>query len=502
MIINHNISGLKAMRNLNINEKMNVKSIEKLSSGMRINQAADDAAGSSISEKMRAQVRGLQQAQRNIQDGISLIQTAEGGLGEIINPNLQRLRELSVQAANGTLSPQDLKAIQAEVEQIKQGINEIATNTQFNDIKPLIQEVKKVSNPSAPTNGQLVDIVLLVDYSGSMTQHLFDPYFDGSSRLDAVIGGASDFVDELKNASMDAKIGIVNITTRNPSYTPLSSDADVIKQNLEVLSRTTEHSTRPYENLEKAASTLEGDIGEGLEYREGSKKVFILFTDVGSETNVGTELAAKKALEGANISLGYDEDDIQAYVFGFDEETIEAFSDIVNSTGGKLYTTGISTPDGIKTKLKTDLITDISNNLGIQDLRTDEGTVILQVGANSGETFKVDLTDARTTSLGIDDMKIDSWEEAEEAIAKIDKAIEYASSERSRFGAYHNVLEHINNNAMNYEENLAAAESRIRNVDMAKEVMNQAKSSILSQAAQAMLAQANKVSESVLRLLR
>lgn len=137
MRIAHNISALNTLNKLNKNNKSIGTSLEKLSSGLFINKAADDAAGLAISEKMRAQIRGLAQAGRNIQDGISLIQTAEGALGIIQDPNLLRLRELAVQASNGTLTDSDRSHIQKEVQQIKQGINEIANNTNFNGINLL-----------------------------------------------------------------------------------------------------------------------------------------------------------------------------------------------------------------------------------------------------------------------------------------------------------------------------------------------------------------------------
>jgi len=140
MIIAHNLSALNSLNRLNQNNKATSSTLEKLSSGYRINKAADDAAGLAISEKMRAQIRGLEKAQQNIQDGISLIQTAEGGLASIHNPNLVRLRELAIQAANDTLTDADRKLIQKEVEQIKQGIDEIANNTEFNGIKLLNSE--------------------------------------------------------------------------------------------------------------------------------------------------------------------------------------------------------------------------------------------------------------------------------------------------------------------------------------------------------------------------
>lgn len=148
MIINHNISALNTLNKLHKNNKNTANAVGKLASGLRINKASDDSAGLAISEKMRAQIRGLQQAQRNTQDSISLIQTAEGGLGAIQEPNLLRLRELAVQSANDTLTDKDRQQIQKEVNQLKKGINEIANNTEFNGINLLNKEqINPVSVP-------------------------------------------------------------------------------------------------------------------------------------------------------------------------------------------------------------------------------------------------------------------------------------------------------------------------------------------------------------------
>ncbi len=361
------------------NSKAITGSMQKLSSGQRINQAADDAAGLSISEKMRAQIRGLEQAEQNIQNGISLLQTAEGGLGEIVSPNLQRLRELAVQASNDTLTTEDKQTIQKEIEQIKQGINDIANDTEFNEIKPLIPGRPEEMNGSSSGKKAKVDIVFLVDYSGSMGNAN-----NSSTQLGAVSDGISDFVTELDNNSMDAQVGIVNITTtRDPLYKPLSDNPETIKQNMKRLGSTLVNSgTKPYQYMEEATPT--GEIGEKLGYRSDSKKVFVLFTDVGNENGTGTENTAKEALEGSNISYGFDDDDIQSYVFGFsstmngsyDETDKTAYDDIVNYTGGKLYTTGISNSDQIKDKLKNDLVTDIHSNIGNSDNEFDETKTI------------------------------------------------------------------------------------------------------------------------------
>jgi flagellin len=220
---------------------------------------------------------------------------------------------------------------------------------------------------------------------------------------------------------------------------------------------------------------------------------------------------AASAVEGVNVSPGYDADDIQTFVFGFDGSpfpySTTDYDSIVNNTGGKMYT-GLSGADASKitNTLTNDLIQDIKRNVmtntGSIESKDNEKSFVLQVGANAGNAFEVELTDARTKALGIENVNVETRKNAEDALSKFDDAIEYISSERSKFGAYQNALEHIYNNVSNYETNLVSAESRIRDADIAKEMMNQTKQSILAQASQAMLAKANQQPQGILQLLR
>lgn len=203
MIINYNINATIAYNRANSAEKTKSNAMEKLSSGMRINKAADDCAGSTISQQMRAQIRGLEQANRNIQDGTSLIQTAESGLGEIQNPNLQRIRTLCVKASNGTLTDSDRKIIQEEIEEIKNGINDIANNTEFNKIKLLRPPIPGTS-PVAVTGK--ADIVFVVDNTGSM-----------SGIINNVQNNIESFVGQLQSNNIDVRLGIVTYGDCNPS---------------------------------------------------------------------------------------------------------------------------------------------------------------------------------------------------------------------------------------------------------------------------------------------
>lgn len=489
MFINHNINAMNTYNRLNVAEKSKSSAMEKLSSGMRINRASDDAAGATISEKMKAQIRGLEQAGRNIQDGVSLVQTAEAGLGSIFNPNLQRMREIMLQALNGTLTQQERTHIQNELENVKANIDEIANDTEFNNIKVLSPPIISKEEPPNQLSTKL-DIVFMIDNSGSM-----------KSNIDTVKAGVEDFVNNLEGTA-DAKVAIVNLCAGSPyDVRDFEGDSSKIKNNLNGLSGV--DGTKPYEIIQQAIPG--GNIGNKLSYRQDSKKIFVVFTDTRDEANVPgiTEETAKKAVEGSNISAGFDSDDIQTYFFGMGGGfPDDAFDDIVNFTGGKIYHP-ITTQD-ISDKLKNDLTKDINDSVKPSEpVITEEEMpkIPLQVGANSGEEFQVELFDARTKKLGIDDVKIDPIEEAEKSLDKIDKAMKLVSSQRSKFGAYQNALEHIAKNVDNYGYNISAAQSRISDADMAKEVMEMTKSGIIEQSAQAMLQQAQKMPESVMRLM-
>jgi flagellin len=339
MIINHNIAALNTHRQLGSANNAQMNSMEKLSSGLRINKASDDAAGLSISEKMRGQIRGLEQASSNAQDGISLMQTAEGALNET-HDILQRMRELAVQSANDTNTDTDRKELQKEVNELASEISRIGNDTEFN------------------------------------TKKLLDGDFTATFQIGANEG------QNLSLAVSDMRSDALAVGT---AFTAATTDA--------------------------TTGTLVGQDGS---------------------TVVGTWQAAD------------------------------------------------ADPDG--------------------DALTDDATVAGYFDAN-GLVLAADTTLA-DASKGMKGIDISSQTSADSAITTINDAIQTVSSERSKLGANQNRLEHTINNLGTSAENLTAAESRIRDVDMAKEMMEQTKNSILSQAAQAMLSQANQQPQAVLQLLR
>jgi flagellin len=395
MRINHNIAALNTYRQLSLNTTSGSKSLEKLSSGLRINRAGDDAAGLSISEKMRGQIRGLNQASRNAQDGISLIQTAEGALNET-HAILQRMRELAVQASTDTNTLDDRKEIQKEINQLLEEIDRIADNTEFN--------TKKLINGDLAGTGS-------VSGSGEGTEA-------SAATVTTAIGGVADFVI---NAGVEnAELGNIDIAFTTGATAGAAFGADG------TLTVTLDETKSDYDAASIAA------IITGQDYSE--------------DTNKPADLDMTK---------------------------------FTITGGGTVDATG-----------------------------TVDETATLEGGAAAGEADGSGATGATIASLKVDNVDtattggVLTQAGADAAITNINTAITQVSAERSKLGAYQNRLEHTIKNLDNSSENLQAAESRIRDVDMAKEMMEFTKNNILQQAAQAMLAQANMQPQGVLQLLR
>ena len=394
MIINHNMNALNAHRNMGINNTAAGKSMEKLSSGLRINRAGDDAAGLAISEKMRGQIRGLTQASRNSADGISMIQTAEGALNETTNI-LQRMRELAVQASNDTNTTSDREEIQKEINALTEEVDRIANNTEFN--------TQKLLNGSK--SGEEGDLVreAVTEKKGEFTITL-DADLQENDRL--VVDGKVIKFDKADDVADSTKIQA------------------------------------------KLQTVLEGYT---VNVDPNNKKLITLTQKVGTDKD---EFNVK--LNGADI--------------------------------------------GDKAKVKTEGVTARAEEFS-------EGKVSVQVGANAEQSMSIEIGDMRAQALNIVNDKgrglsVETAQSANEAITAFDAALNAVSSQRANLGAVQNRLEYTISNLDNTAENLTSAESTLRDVDMAKEMMEYSKNNILNQAAQAMISQANHQPQNVLQLLR
>jgi flagellin len=500
MRINHNIAALNTYRQLTVNTSAGSKSLEKLSSGLRINRAGDDAAGLAISEKMRGQIRGLDQASRNSQDAISLIQTAEGALNET-HSILQRMRELAVQSSNDTNNASDRVEIQKEVDQLAKEITRISNNTEFN--------TQKLINGGISSTG-LGEVKFHVGANAAQDISLSIKAMDAQSlgvardTLSATLSGAVK-VDSVTIDDLNKGTSIINGATLNMTANATAAKTAWTAAALGITGTSLEASANSstyndYKIIVTKTGADNADVTAAID--TNSKTITLNYAqNIDSVTTSGTADKLNDALSGQSIELTATGD--AAAVTG------------VGSPGAAATTAGLA-DDEVKLTIGTESIIvkdDVSSatfasaaNKGITvnfDGTALDETTAVTIGItanNSTSSTKVDgaMTDA-VASAGIN---VSSQSTASSAITTIQNAIETVSAERSKLGAMQNRLEHTINNLETSSENLTASESRIRDVDMAKEMMEFTKNNILQQAATAMLAQANQQPQGVLQLLQ
>ena len=394
MIVQHNITAMNANRMLGLTTNSLSKSTEKLSSGYRINRAADDAAGLSISEKMRKQIRGLDQASTNAEDGISAVQTAEGALNEV-HSMLQRMNELAVQSANGTNSQVDRDSIQDEIDQLTTEIDRVSETTKFNETYLLKGDTKGSKDANFVTSQYMIK------------------------------NGAELFVE-----GANAKI------------------AD--------------------------ATELKTALAEG-------KKIY---------TDKDNQIAANLAKKGEDY----------AYITKlYDANGNALTADKAAAAAGKLY----ADKNQKFEVAATGAAAKTANIIRTENVN-DDLIFNLHVGADSENTNKISvkISQMSATGIGVSGLKVNTEDDATGAIDTISEAIQKVSSQRSALGAVQNRLEHTIDNLDNVVENTTSAESRIRDTDMAEEMVAYSKNNILQQAGQSMLAQANQANQGVLSLLQ
>ncbi|WP_017756458.1 flagellin N-terminal helical domain-containing protein [Calidifontibacillus oryziterrae] len=664
MRINHNIQALNAYRNLYLNQSSTSKNLEKLSSGLRINRAADDAAGLAISEKMRSQIRGLNQAERNSMDGISLMQTAEGAMTEV-HSMLQRMRELAVQAANDTNTVEDREAIQKEIDQLKLEIDSIAAKTEFNTRKLLdgssavdtqyrvgementnIKKVPIVTDPSLQTGQYEISVESTPEFQFSLNQPgagisqntvldvvMIDSKFKKDEAAKTNLVNAPTITDQtgvepgtytvnvtgtpqVEDATIDdatdpgVDIGTNAKFIKDPatSELPLGEYKVVVEDFVDdgsgALGSATVSIFDANNQLIGTKSVVDGDTtvdfgsgnkivqldvsgitkdGEATITVEGTYTVAIKDADgndvatVSGATTVNGKLdidgqfsldmyAATKTgvsefeVGSSNLALGeyaivvtnYNEESSSATIEVFDPDgfSIGKLAAEVGAQKGSVQTIG--TEFGRKVTIDTSQITQagtakvqVEVNMEVSVSRMEDGNptpitfkkelttrngkinhgglemvfgvnakqgksefdltnkaLSFQIGANTGQNVNIDVPQLSTVQLGIDELSVLTNKDANLAIFNVEKAINQISAVRSKLGATQNRLEHTINNLQTTHENLTAAESRIRDADMALEMTEFTKNNILNQSAQAMLAQANQLPQGVLQLLQ
>jgi flagellin len=496
MIINHNMGSMNANRMMGINQSNANKSMEKLSSGLRINKAGDDAAGLAISEKMRGQIRGLDQASANSQDAISMVQTAEGALSET-HSILQRMRELSVQSATDTNTADDRAKIQGEVDQLAKEITRISNTTEFNTQNLMAGGLSNKFQIGANAKQDISFSVNAMD--------AFSLGVAGDAKSANTFVTNTGKVEGVQNAGRGLAAGDYTMTvdkTASALSGTVSTDVNADPLNLQKLVVTGD-------------ATYTGDVDANYTVQVSkvsadpdAKATEIKYSKDGGSSWTTAALAAGVAtVDGMTFTLGT----AGAPTASQDFTVGDQYSFKVTAATGTLQlsdTNGnIGGPVAVKysdTKVQLGSITDgktIDANITFKNL-VDAGTSTFKIGevkSESATTTNGNVTKDAVAAVGID---VSSQANASAAITKINSAITKVSEERSKMGAYQNRLEHTIANLGTASENLTSAESRIRDVNMAKEMSTFSKNNILSQAAQAMLAQANQQPQQVLQLLR
>ncbi len=463
MIVQHNITAMNANRMLGLTTGSLSKSTEKLSSGYRINRAADDAAGLTISEKMRKQIRGLDQASTNAEDGVSAVQTAEGALTEV-HSMLQRMNELAVQASNGTNSQDDRQAIQDEISQLTTEIDRVAETTKFNETyllkgdkgtKDITLEAHDAGLKGSLTNNGDGTATFVMDAleAGDSVSIGGKNYTIGSTK-DEVEG---EYDNQVTKAGDKVTINGKEITIVDAYTTP--GDADKVKA---------EQAEGKYTSADAKALITEGST---VKFANGK---------------------SMKAMKGATDGIDDEDNTIITAAHAYDLAKDELLA--ANQIGVTKGTPAVTATDN------SFAITlgkaEVANTLSFS----------LHVGSDADMTNKIQVNIETMNSdyLGIKNLNVadDSGKAATYAIDAIADAVAKVSEQRSALGAVQNRLEHTIDNLDNVVENTTSAESRIRDTDMAEEMVNYSKNSILQQAGQSMLAQANQANQGVLSLLQ
>ena len=501
MRINHNMSAIKANSTLRRTNSLLDRSMERLSSGYKINRAADNAAGLAITQKMRTQIAGLDQSSQNASDGISVIQTAEGALNEV-SAIVQRMRELSVQAANGTNTTNDRAAIQAEINQLSEEVNRISTSTEFNT-KTLLDGSSDHKSYSDHTSVSLISMsetVEIKEYHMNVVRDGRQAVLTGTSSVDMSDIGEDEAGCLIVNGiSIDIKEG----QTMEEVYDNIRNVCDSIN----VRAFFSEGSYEPEEDPEFAG------------YKPAS------VADGGSLTFVTKEYGSMATLEiycsneELRTRFGISEDGAKAQGVDAQVELGEGFRETatVTSNGTVITVRDVNrfemqfeiTPGAAETEFAdADLDggemeenpTGSNYEVGITVL--DAGPLDLQIGANEGQTMSVAIPRVDVKSLGIQNVNVCTQAGAEAAIAACDAAIVEVSSVRAKLGAYQNRLDHAIANLELTGENMTEAMSRIADTDMAKEMTQYTQQNVLSQAGVAMLSQANERPQNILSLLQ
>ena len=548
MRIQHNIMAMNAYRNYTNNTSALSKNLEKLSSGYKINRAGDDAAGLAISEKMRAQITGLETAQKNAKDGISLVQTAEGALTEV-HDMLNRMVELADQSANGTYDVETDRAnLQKEVEQLKSEINRIADSANFNGIKLLDGSMDAEGIGGGANMSVNFGSVTAYEAGVSNADPTFSVSLDGlslkanasSGSLVLNVGGQNitlNFSGATKGSAVS--LGSLSLAASSVTLGGIKYDISVSQGSLtfEMASSvvlTAGMTLNPSFEV-KVGNATGASIESGL-INKGTQ--VITSGVIGGAEKMATatfEITKDMLANGATIKIGdqtftidysKSKDEATGTTIGvkdlltkdgqLDNAAIDEVITRITDAGqnNALFTIGNNGNNQITLQSKTglnsatyatlDTADEIKKQVAVNAPTQPGKALTLQIGdtSDSFNRLSVSIQDMHVDSLGIEDLDISTQAGAQSAVDKIKAAINTVSSVRGTLGATQNRLDHTINNLSVMTENIQDAESTIRDTDVADEMMAYTKNNILIQSAQAMLAQANQVPQGVLQLLQ
>ena len=462
--------------------------IEKLSSGLRINHASDDAAGTAISNKMQAQIDGLDQASRNAADGVSVLQTADGALNEVVSM-IQRMRELSVQAANGTNTLEDRDAIQKEMDALTEEIDRVSKDTEFNTKSLLDGTIGRrvYADSQTISNIQVSDAVQAKEYEVQVVKEATHAIVEG---------GAGLKISETTMTMPEGTITINGVKAKIEEGESMDSVFEKIRVAAE------EAKVNVFAFVNGGAGDIEHGGYQPKAYEEGDGLIFMSEVPGEKET---IEIVCSNDVLRACVGLtalstgpvaGEDAEVTLGDGFGV-QATVEVSGNDVT----------ITDRDGFSIYFEVDpgTTTDAAGTVTASDVKfdvTNIGTMTLQIGANENQTMEISIPDLSAKVLGVDRINVTKVNGGDDAIVILDSALAKVSDVRSKIGAFENRLDSAVSSLDQFSENMTGALSRIADVDMAEEMTEYTKQNVLSQAATAVLSQANDIPQQVLQLLQ
>lgn len=465
MKINRNMSAVIANKQLKRTEDKLAASMERLTSGLKINSAGDNPAGMAISNKMKAQIDGLDQAESNVTDAVSTIQIADGALNEV-SSILQRMRELSVQAANGTNSPEERQSIQMEIDALREEVDRVSKDTEYNtktlldgslDVRTYAENVSRIYVSDTVTSGiynlQVTETAEKAEADLTIPQGVDGSINIGGMTMEVTSAmSADEFFEEFRN------------TAENAGYIA-EREGDAIKL-----------TSSNYGSLQEIRISASADVAAALGVTGMDNVVYDAEKDIYTATDNGKD--AVVSIPGDPVDAGF------------------SGTTTVHADGNRITVTD-------RNGFSIDFLLDEECEAGT-DLEfevTEIGTMTIQVGSNQYQTVEVRIPEVSADTLYLDTVNASSEQGAGRAIVTLDEAIEKVSSVRSRLGAYQNRMEYAEKSLAETQENVTSAYSKLLDTDMAEEMVEYTQQNVLDQAGISVLSQANDLPQQILSLL-